>query len=73
MASARFQKGSEEFLLFQDFWKLCQKHWIVENNDDYWQQLVNDANAFVEKYGEMSFAKILALAFMDAKEKEGLK
>ena len=73
MASAKFQKGSEEFMLFQDFWKLCQKHWIVEDSDQYWMELGKDANSFVEKYGNLRFAEVMALAFMNAKEEEGLK
>lgn len=73
MASTKFQKGSEEFMLFQDFWKLCQKYWIVENTDNYWNDLVKESNEFVEKYKCMALSKCLALAFMDAKEKEGIE
>lgn len=73
MGSVRFQKGSEEFMLFQDFWKLCQKYWIVEDTDFYWQELGKDTNNFVLKYKDISFAKVMVLAFMDAKEKEGLE
>ena len=44
MASAKFNKGSEEWMMFTDFWNLCQKYWIVENTDEYWDSLVDCTN-----------------------------
>ena len=69
----RFAKGSEEWLMFQDYWKLCQKYWKPEENDSYWEALINDANAFYETYKQCDLAKRWALAlinFLDDKLKE---
>jgi hypothetical protein len=68
MASAKFNKGSEEWLMFMDFWNLCQKHWQVENKDKYWEQLTNDANEFYEKYKEITLCRKLTMAFVDTQE-----
>ncbi len=72
MASKRFENGSEEFLLFQDFWRMCQKHWIVEDKDGYWNSLVNDVTAFCEKYADFEkvFAVKIAFALLESCEEK---
>ena len=68
MAEVKFSKGSEEWLMFMDYWNLCQKHWQVEDSDSYWEQLVNDTNRFYEKYKSIEFARHVALAFINTQE-----
>ena len=38
-AEQRFVKGTEEYVMFIDFWKLCQSFWVPEDDDMYWQKL----------------------------------
>ena len=67
MAEQRFVKGTEEYMLFNDFWKLCQSFWIPEDDDMYWKKL-HDA-AF--EFGQHSeFAKMLALAYISEMERK---
>lgn len=68
MAEFRFQKGTEEWLMFMDYWNLCQKHWVVEKADDYWEQLIKDANEFIAKYDTIKLAKNMALALVNTQE-----
>lgn len=68
MASVKFNKGSEEWLMFMDFWNLCQKHWKPENNDKYWEQLTDDANEFYEKYKEITLCGKLTMALVNTQE-----
>ena len=68
MAAVRFSKGSEEWLLFMDFWQLCQKHWKVELTDKYWEKLIDDANTFYEKYKEIPLARRMINAFLNTQE-----
>ena len=68
MAEVKFNKGSEEWLMFMDFWQLCQKYWQVETNDKYWENLINSANDFCVKYKEISLSRKLALALIEAME-----
>lgn len=35
MAAKKIVSGSEEFQMFQDFWKVCQEFWIAEDSDEY--------------------------------------
>ena len=68
MAEQKFGKGTEEWLMFMDYWNLCQKHWVVEKVDDYWEQLIKDANEFIAKYDTIKLAKNLALALVNTQE-----
>lgn len=49
MASKKFGKGSPEWNMFQDYWKLCQEFWIPEDTDEYWEQFIDSGNNFLEK------------------------
>ncbi len=51
MAEVKFLKGSEEWMLFMDYWRLCQKYWEPEDNDDYWYSLIDAVKGFHKKYG----------------------
>lgn len=70
MAEAKFGKGSEEWQMFVDFWALCQKYWITEDNDKYWSELVDDSVQFTEKYKGDEFARALALAFGNSQDRK---
>lgn len=70
MAEVKFPKGSDEWLLFQDFWKMCQKNWGIEDSDEYWKRVLDDAESFSQKYEHIPLAKEIALAFLWAQEKK---
>lgn len=69
MAGKRFEKGSEEWIMFMDFWNLCQKNWIAEKADAYWDQLREDCIGFVEKH-DTEFSKRITAAFIETKDLE---
>ncbi len=66
MASVRFEKGSKEWLMFQDYWKLCQEFWGIEENDEYWDTAVRETSEFYKKYKDVVLSKYLAIAFSDS-------
>lgn len=68
MSEKRITKGSEEWMMFTDFWQLCQKHWKVELTDEYWEKLIDDANTFYEKYKEIPLARRMINAFLNTQE-----
>ena len=71
MAEKRITKGSEEWMMFTDFWQLCQKHWEVELTDEYWEQLIRkDATDFEIKYKSIPLARNMIKAFLDTQEEE---
>ena len=67
-----FTKGSQEREMFVEFWDICQKYWIAEDNDDYWSDLINTLDDFGNKYKSIpgAFAARLSVAFVEAKEAE---
>lgn len=50
MGSVKLLKGSEEFEMFQDYWKMMQSVWSVENTKEYWEKVVEDTYRFYRKY-----------------------
>lgn len=65
MASVKFEKGSREWYMFQDYWKLCQKFWIPENNDKYWDDMVKESREFMKKYEDVKLSRMLSPAFIE--------
>lgn len=70
MAAERFENGSEEWLMFVEFWKMCQMYWKVEDNDKYWQELTAAIDGFYEKFKHIHLAKELAVSFGNAQDKK---
>ena len=70
MASAKFNKGSEEWMMFMDFYALSQKHWIPEDEHSFWDIVISDTNDFVEKYKSIPLAEELGLSFLKSLEKQ---
>lgn len=69
MASVKFEKGSREWYMFQDYWKLCQKFWIPEDNDNYWEEIFREIDDFYKKYKDIILTKGIALALVECLEK----
>lgn len=69
MAAVKFAKGTEEWQMFQDYWNLCQSVWDVEESDEYWQEVVERAEGFFQKY-KTDFSKALSLALVNALERK---
>lgn len=61
---AELKKGSEEWEMFQDYWKLCKEVWLPEENDEYWKMVADQAEEFHKKY-KTSFSKDLAVALVN--------
>ena len=65
----KFAKGSSEWMMFMDYWALCQKYWEPDDNDDYWESVVKETDVFYRKYNS-EFAKSLALTLVNELEKK---
>ena len=77
MAQQKFDKGSEEWMMFTEYWALCQSVWQTEDSDEYWQEAINKCKAFGEKYqgvfGDFSIwlAKSLLFGYLEKKGAKG--
>ena len=65
----KFAKGSSEWMMFMDYWALCQKYWDPDDNDDYWELVVKETDVFYRKYNS-EFAKSLALTLVNELERK---
>lgn len=55
MASKRFDKGSEEWQFFQDFWKFRQQYYEADNEDDWFEEMMKAGEQIIEKYHDTEF------------------
>lgn len=67
MAKAEFKRGTEEFMMFADFYNLFKQFWYPEDTDEYWEELMEECDKFYRKYNSV-YAKHLALAIAEALE-----
>lgn len=61
MGTVKLQKGTEEFEMFRDYWKMLEENWGVEDSEVYWNKVIEDTDAFYRTY-KTEFSKELALA-----------
>lgn len=64
MAYCKIEKGTELFQMFQDYWKLMQENWKIEDSEEYWQKVILDVDKFYYKYNTQ-FALQLAFAYLN--------
>lgn len=65
----RFGKGSEEFVMFTDYWNFVQKYYIPEPQDEWWDELVREADKLADKYGKSYFIRDLIVAHINDVER----
>lgn len=65
MGSVKFQKGSEEWMMFMEYWALCQKYWIPEKEDAWWDEVLKEIDNFSKKYGSTVFVRGLCMALVN--------
>lgn len=46
MASVKFTRDDPEWAVLNEFWLLLQKHYQVEDNEDYWKNVIADIDSF---------------------------
>jgi hypothetical protein len=70
MAAAKFTKDSREFAMFNAYWHLCQKFWVIENDDGYWESLIAETDKFAKDFSDVPLARQIILAFIELKDNE---
>lgn len=56
MASAKIEKGSEEWMFFMDFWKFHQDYYKADNCDDWYIRMMDAGEKLIEKYSKTEFS-----------------
>ncbi len=72
MAEKKLEKGSDEWMFFQDYFRFRQKYYEADNKDEWFEGLIKAADILFKKYKETHFseyAKKLIIAHMDDVER----
>ena len=51
-------------------WKCCKKYYHVRPDDDYWEAVVEESSAIVQKYNNLPLCKDLVLAVIGELERK---
>ena len=66
----KFAKGSSEWMMFMDYWALCQKYWKPEKTDEWWDEVISEIDKFAKKYGSTVFVRGICMALINKLEIE---
>ena len=71
MPNTKFEKNSQEWNMFKDYYRLCEQYWQIEQgNDEYWENFVKDIEDFHKKYESISLSKRIVLALVEDLEEK---
>ena len=57
MASKKFEKGSEEWQFFNDYYKFRQQFYEAEKEEEWFQELMKSGETLIEKYSKTNISK----------------
>lgn len=58
------KKGDDIWTGLSDFWKICQKYWIPEDTNEYWDKFIADASIYYDSHKDI-FIRALIYAIID--------
>lgn len=70
MARIEFDKDSEEFRTFTEFWAIFKEYGQPEDNDDYWDSLMKALNVFHIKHNKSLLAYEISMMLATYLEKK---
>ena len=59
MASKKFEKGSEEWQFFNDYYKFRQQYYEADNGEKWFEEMVRVGEETIEKYHNTEIAKFV--------------
>ena len=59
MASKKFEKGSEEWQFFNDYYKFRQQYYEADNGEKGFEEMVRVGEEIIEKYHNTEIAKFV--------------
>lgn len=64
----KLEKQDKEWQMFNDYYKIYQDFYVPEDNDEYWETLVDVSCEFVNKYNT-NFARNIIIEYMESRER----
>lgn len=68
--AATNKEMSTEFQYFGDVWTFFKKYYHVRPDDSYWEAVVEESSAIVQKYNNLPLCKDLVLAVIGELERK---
>lgn len=65
-----FEKGSDEWKFFVDYYKFIQDYAIPEQSDTFWDELIKASDELCNKYGNEKYYRDMVMAHLDALERK---
>lgn len=60
-------------MMFMEYWALCQKYWIPEKEDAWWDEALHEIDGFAKKYGSTVFVRGICMALIRQLEVDHLE
>ena len=60
------EKGTEEWMMFGDFFNLCKKYWNPNDSDEYWTDILIDSQIFYDKFKSYPMSKHMVNALWNS-------
>ena len=57
MASTKFEKGSEEWQFFKDYYIFRQQFYRADNGDSWFEEMMESGELLIEKYAKTNIPK----------------
>lgn len=61
----KFEKGSEEWQFFQDFYRFRQKWYEADNDDTWFTEMMEVGEKLIEKYANTSILEFVRSMVLD--------
>lgn len=68
MAEKKLEKGSDEWMFFQEYWKFRQKYYEADDEEKWFENLQKEVDVIFKKYKDTSikeYVKELLVAHMN--------
>lgn len=69
MASVRKEDIPEIAQFMPEFWEIIKKYWIVEDMDEWWEEVIGVCDACYKKYND-PFVRKMVVAFIEYLEEK---
>lgn len=69
----RYEKGSENWQMFVDYYEFIQDFGEPEESDKWWQKLIEKSDELCSKYGKRQYIRDLVMAHINELERKASK
>ena len=64
----KLEKQDKEWQMFNEYYKIYQDFYVPEDNDEYWETLIDVSCEFANKYNT-NFARNIIIEYIESRER----